>query len=264
MPVWKGGHCPRTLARGVAGQGNPRFLVRGASNPSRQRPGTWHTIIRRKFGWALAAASLVCIAPAIIGMADASSPPESSLDSDALNFVEPTIQRFKLPTHIPASDLKRDTSAVGRYAAMQAADTARSDFQDYFGSRHLTPGEFSWRTEPTDRASIHLVVIISEQRAFVYEGPILVAATTVSTGRAGHSTPTGVFPITEKHELKLSNLYDNAPMPYMQRLTNDGIALHAGHIPGIPASHGCVRLPLAFAKKLFSLTREGTPVLIAG
>ncbi|RYM09102.1 L,D-transpeptidase [Sphingobium cupriresistens] len=82
----------------------------------------------------------------------------------------------------------------------------------------------------------------------------------LSTGMKGHRTPTGDFPILQKRQWHRSNLYSNAPMPYMQRLTWDGIALHAGHNPGYPASHGCIRLPYAFARDLFALTKMGTLV----
>jgi lipoprotein-anchoring transpeptidase ErfK/SrfK len=98
------------------------------------------------------------------------------------------------------------------------------------------------------------------QRAFVYRGGTLIGVSSVSTGRPGHDTPTGRFPIMEKRRTHFSNLYDNAPMPFMQRLTMDGIALHAGAIPGRPASHGCIRLPLAFAKHLFGATSVGAMV----
>lgn len=175
-----------------------------------------------------------------------------------------SVLTFQLPTKFPQETLRQDKSINGRYAAVEALEIARTDYRDYFGARTLAPGEFVWRDTPTRPAITHIVVSIPDQRAYVYEGPEMIAATTVSTGRMGHSTPSGIFPIIEKHELKLSNLYDDAPMPNMQRLTMDGIALHAGHVPGYPASHGCIRLPSAFAKKLFSVTSIGTPVLVAG
>ena len=81
--------------------------------------------------------------------------------------------------------------------------------------------------------------------------------------KPGHETPTGTYPILEKRRRHFSNLYNNAPMPFMQRLTWDGIALHAGQIPGYPASHGCVRLPHAFAEKLFAITERDMMVVIA-
>jgi lipoprotein-anchoring transpeptidase ErfK/SrfK len=109
---------------------------------------------------------------------------------------------------------------------------------------------------------VRIVVSLSQQKAFVYKAGALVAASPVSTGRRGHETPTGTFPILEKQVHHRSNKYSNAPMPFMQRLTAYGIALHAGHLPGYPASHGCIRLPWGFAKKLYGLTGNGTIVTI--
>ena len=93
--------------------------------------------------------------------------------------------------------------------------------------------------------------------------PAARPACTCSTGRPGHRTPAGVFVILEKDKNHHSSTYDNAPMPYMERLTWGGVALHAGNLPGYPASHGCVRLPLEFAKLLFGVTTLGTPVVMA-
>lgn len=93
-------------------------------------------------------------------------------------------------------------------------------------------------------------------------GDTMVAAASVSTGKDGKDTPVGIFPILQKREMHHSNLYDSAPMPFMQRLTWDGVALHAGKNPGFPDSHGCIRLPAAFAKKLFSITSVGTNVVV--
>ena len=126
----------------------------------------------------------------------------------------------------------------------------------------LDPGEFVWRPELAPTGEVEMVVSIPQQIAYVYRDRVLIGVTTVSTGRRGHTTPTGRFPILEKRREHYSNLYNNAPMPFMQRLTWDGIALHAGHIPGRPASHGCVRLPLEFARLLFSATRVGGTVHI--
>jgi hypothetical protein len=126
----------------------------------------------------------------------------------------------------------------------------------------LDPGEFVWRPELAPVGAVEIVVSIPLQRAYVYRGGTLIGVTTVSTGRRGHATPVGRFAITQKSREHYSNLYNNAPMPFMQRLTNDGIALHAGQIPGYPASHGCVRLPLAFARHLFGATQVGAAVHI--
>ncbi len=124
----------------------------------------------------------------------------------------------------------------------------------------LRPGEFVWQPELAPEGEVEIVVSVPLQRAYVYRGGTLIGITTVSTGRPGHDTPTGTFSILQKRREHYSNLYNNAPMPFMQRLTWGGVALHAGHIPGRPASHGCVRLPLDFARLLFSATRLGGSV----
>jgi lipoprotein-anchoring transpeptidase ErfK/SrfK len=107
------------------------------------------------------------------------------------------------------------------------------------------------------------VVSIARQRIQVYDSEGLVAQAPVSSGMAGHRTPTGVFSILQKRRHHRSNIYSNAPMPYMQRLTWSGIALHAGVLPGYPASHGCIRLPYGFAAELWGMTRVGTRVVVA-
>jgi hypothetical protein len=91
---------------------------------------------------------------------------------------------------------------------------------------------------------------------------VLVAGTTISTGSEGRETPLGNFTILEKQVYHRSRTYDDAPMPYMQRLTWKGVSMHAGDLPGYPASHGCIRLPKGFAKLLFGVTEVGTPVVI--
>lgn len=113
-----------------------------------------------------------------------------------------------------------------------------------------------------DDDALRIVISLPRQRLWVFEGDELVASSRVSTGKPGHRTPVGTFRILQKQVHHHSNIYDNAPMPYMQRLTNYGIALHAGHVPGYPASHGCIRMPWSFAKKLYKLTDKGTRVII--
>ena len=125
----------------------------------------------------------------------------------------------------------------------------------------LAPNKFLWNDDAT-LGPVSIVVSIPDQKAYVYRGEILIAASTVSTGKDGKDTPLGTFPILQKSEIHKSNLYDDAPMPFMQRLTWDGVAIHAGMNPGFPASHGCIRVPTAFAKKLFAITSKGTPVLV--
>lgn len=126
----------------------------------------------------------------------------------------------------------------------------------------LKPGHWVWRPELAREGEVEIVVSIPLQKAYVYRGGTLIGATTVSTGMPGYDTPTGRFNILQKREEHYSNLYDNAPMPFMQRLTWDGVALHAGAIPGEPASHGCIRLPKTFAAKLFGATELGATVLV--
>lgn len=124
-----------------------------------------------------------------------------------------------------------------------------------------TPG-FAGTGFPTE-APVTLAVSIAMQRLYVYRGNELVAVTTVSTGRPGHRTPLGDFTILQKRRWHRSNIYSNAPMPFMQRLTWTGIAIHAGHLPGYPASHGCIRVPLSFARALFGMTAMGEAVSVA-
>jgi hypothetical protein len=128
----------------------------------------------------------------------------------------------------------------------------------------LAPGEFEWHVAPASvQGPLVIVVSLGDQRAWVFRNGERVATSTVSTGKPGKETPTGVFPILAKKRVHHSNLYDAAPMPFMQRLTWDGIALHAGRIPGHPASHGCVRLPKEFARALFELTARDETVVIS-
>jgi lipoprotein-anchoring transpeptidase ErfK/SrfK len=107
-----------------------------------------------------------------------------------------------------------------------------------------------------------IAVSVDQQRVRVYDGKGLFAESPVSTGMRGHSTPMGVFSIIQKNKKHRSNIYSGAPMPYMQRITWSGIALHAGVLPGYPASHGCIRMPMAFAMKMWNWTRMGARVII--
>ena len=126
----------------------------------------------------------------------------------------------------------------------------------------LRPGEYVWHPKAAQGGSLLLTIDLTAQRLTVYRDGALVAASAISTGTLGRETPTGVFTILEKKVTHRSSTYDNAPMPFMQRLTEKGIAIHAGDLPGYPASHGCIRLPNEFAKKLFGITAVGTQVMI--
>ncbi len=153
-------------------------------------------------------------------------------------------------------------------ASPATAQVAASDTMQ-LAPEALRNGQSVWYETPqlikasaTDWEPVSIVVSIPDQRAYVYRGGTLVGASTVSTGSNGHETPTGAFTILQKKEFHRSNLYSNAPMPYMQRLTWGGIALHAGRLPGYPASHGCIRFPAAFAKQLYALTEMGGDVMV--
>jgi lipoprotein-anchoring transpeptidase ErfK/SrfK len=116
---------------------------------------------------------------------------------------------------------------------------------------------------PASGDPILLSVSLNRQTIAVYRGAHLIASSRVSSGMAGHETKPGVFSILEKQRFHHSNIYSGAPMPWMQRLTRSGTALHAGAVPGYPASHGCIRLPFSFAPKLFQITAVGGNVLVA-
>jgi lipoprotein-anchoring transpeptidase ErfK/SrfK len=107
-----------------------------------------------------------------------------------------------------------------------------------------------------------IAISIQHQHLKVFDVNGLFAETPISTGMAGHSTPMGVFSVIEKQRWHRSNIYSGAPMPYMQRITWSGVAMHEGVLPGYPASHGCIRMPGAFAVKMFSWTKRGARVIV--
>ena len=127
----------------------------------------------------------------------------------------------------------------------------------------LTSGDFVWEPERSAAGPVLIVVSKPEQVAYVYRNGIRIARSSVSTGRPGHPTPVGVFDILEKEKDHVSTIYKGAEMPWMERLTWNGIAMHAGDLPGYPDSHGCVRLPLEFSKLLYTVTTKGGTVIIA-
>jgi hypothetical protein len=127
---------------------------------------------------------------------------------------------------------------------------------------HLKTGQFIWAPELAPDGPLLMIVNLATQRVIVFRNGTPIAASTISTGKKGYETPTGVFTILQKAKEHFSKTYDNAPMPNMQRLTWKGIALHAGKLPGYPASHGCIRLPPGFAALLFGTTSLGMTVVI--
>jgi L,D-transpeptidase catalytic domain len=130
-------------------------------------------------------------------------------------------------------------------------------------AEQLQNGEFNWFPDRSPSGPILVIVSLPDQLVYVYRNGVRIAASTCSSGKLGHRTPTGVFKILQKDKNHHSSTYNNAPMPNMNRLTWSGIALHAGQLPGYPASHGCVRLPKEFSAFLFGVTKVGMTVVIA-
>ncbi len=143
----------------------------------------------------------------------------------------------------------------------------------FWGARHsnsidtppttLKPGEWIWDARTSASGPIVVVASLTEQRAYVYRNGIIIGVATTSSGRSGYDTPVGVFTILEKDKDHRSSIYNNAEMPYSQRLTWGGVALHAGGLPGYPSSHGCVHLPSEFARHLFEISPMGMTVVIS-
>lgn len=126
----------------------------------------------------------------------------------------------------------------------------------------LKPGQYVWIPQDRYEGPMKIVVVLDTQRVYVFQNDKLIGFSTISSGKKGKETPIGAFNILQKNIDHKSNLYSNAPMPFMQRLTWDGIAIHGGYVPGYPASHGCIRLPLAFAKSLFAITKLDQEVVV--
>lgn len=147
---------------------------------------------------------------------------------------EPAVQSRPSPTPLRKRKLRR----AGEKLEIQARDNAKP------------------------QGPLVIAISIEKQRVKVYDANGLFAESPVSTGMRGHSTPMGVFSVIQKHKWHRSNIYSGAPMPYMQRVTWSGVAMHAGVLPGYPASHGCIRMPMAFAVKMWGWTKMGARVII--
>jgi hypothetical protein len=155
------------------------------------------------------------------------------------------------------SALGAAVAAVASWPWRAWADPAVEDVRD------LKPGQFVWYPERAEAGPVAIVVSLPDQLVYVYRDGIRIGVSTCATGRPGHATPTGVFTILQKDKTHHSSRYNDASMPFTERLTWSGVALHAGNLPGYPDSHGCVHLPLAFSKLLFGVTQLGTAVIIA-
>ena len=163
--------------------------------------------------------------------------------------------------------MRRWLQALAIAGAVVAAQTGLAEPSLESGSvveaaERLKPGEYLWAPQVAPEGPVLLVVNLATQRAVIYRNGLPIGITTISSGRPGYRTPTGVFTVLQRRVEHYSSLYNNAPMPYMQRLTWGGVALHAGDLPGYPASHGCIRLPLDFARLLYEVTHRGMTVVV--
>ncbi|MBA2936576.1 L,D-transpeptidase family protein [Sphingomonas sp. CGMCC 1.13654] len=165
-------------------------------------------------------------------------------------------------TAIMAAAIPAQVLAQGPVPAFDPVTAGDAPVLSIADADTLKPGEYLWHPELGSDGAVALVVDLDKQVAFVYRGDALIGITTISTGKDGKETPLGTYPILQKEVKHRSNLYGAAPMPYMQRLTWDGVALHAGSVPGYRSSHGCVHLPDAFAKALYDETDVGATVAI--
>ncbi|HEV8407920.1 MAG TPA: L,D-transpeptidase family protein [Sphingomicrobium sp.] len=144
------------------------------------------------------------------------------------------------------------------------APQAHKDMVAEFGKLGLRPGQYVWASSVPSEGETRIVIDRLTQMAYVYRGDTLVGAASISTARQGHITPLGEWKILEKRPFYRSKKYDNAPMPWMERFDEYGTAFHGGENPGYPASHGCIRMPVKFAEKVYTLTKVGTKVIIEG
>jgi hypothetical protein len=147
-------------------------------------------------------------------------------------------------------------------ANFQAAEHTKGRQVEPF-AHALKPGDYVWHPEVSPAGPVVVLVSLPDQVMYVYRNGVRIGRSTVSTGKSGKGTPTGVFTVLQKKVEHESSIYKGAKMPNMQRLTWSGIAMHAGHLPGYPASAGCVRMPVDFAEKLYAVTTLGSTVIIA-
>jgi L,D-transpeptidase-like protein len=168
------------------------------------------------------------------------------------------------PRLISAAPAPAISSEVPYHWTVGNAPQAHKDLVAEFGKLGLKPGEFVWATSVPAAGDTRIVADLLTQMVYVYRGDKLLGASSMSSAKTGHITPFGYWTILEKRPFYRSKKYDNAPMPFMQRIDDYGIAFHGGVNPGYPASHGCMRLPMKFAEKLYGVTRIGTKVVIEG
>jgi hypothetical protein len=172
--------------------------------------------------------------------------------------------RTPAPQIAQAPHAPRPVAEVPYLWTLGKAPKAHKDMVAAFGRVGLKPGEYLWASAVPADGDARVVIDRLTQMAYAYKGKRLVGAASVSTAKKGHITPLGEWKILEKRPFYRSKKYDNAPMPWMERIDEYGIAMHGGANPGYPASHGCIRMPMKFAEKLYKLTRVGSDVIIEG
>lgn len=169
---------------------------------------------------------------------------------------------MKLGPLLLAATVLLDAALISRASAQGAPTSAPLALAANPGQ--LKPGQWVWDAMASPAGPMLVYVDLTRQIATVYRNGVRIAVSTISSGKPGHDTPTGVFTILQKDANHHSSKYNDAPMPFTERLTWDGVALHAGGLPGYPSSHGCVHLPLEFAKLLFGIESLGGTVIISG
>jgi lipoprotein-anchoring transpeptidase ErfK/SrfK len=147
------------------------------------------------------------------------------------------------------------------HAGIFSQDSKHADIREAQVPPKLDPAKFVWLcSDASARVVNYIIVSLPDQRLYAYNGLQLVAWSSISSGRPGFETPVGTFTVSEKDVDHHSSLFDNAPMPYFMRLTDGGVGLHGGFLPGFAASHGCIRLPYDMAQQLFQMVQPGTSV----
>lgn len=162
---------------------------------------------------------------------------------------------------VPGTAIASIETPAAKAEASAAAYMAGIDMEQVFGPKRPKAGQYLWR-KGSFSGEPRLVISIPDQLAYLYRDEALVAVAAISTGVDDHPTPTGIFSVLVKKPMHRSIKYDNAPMPFTQMFDQYGTALHAGPNPGYRASHGCVRLPAEFARRLYAITDLGATVMI--
>jgi len=173
-------------------------------------------------------------------------------------------QTVPAPTVAQSKPAATASNEIPYHWTVGNAPQAHKDLVAEFRRVGLKPGEYVWSAAVPAEGDTRIIVDLLTQMTYVYRGDKLLGASSMSSAKMGHITPYGYWSILEKRPFYRSKKYENAPMPFMQRIDDYGIAFHGGVNPGYPASHGCIRLPMKFAEKLYGVTKIGTKVVIEG